>query len=79
MYSWNRGGGAIPKKAKGKNSAKLTIPSVVPEDEGEYYCVGEKFGHCAKADNIVLTVDGEIIVQCRNYVAIGFYIMVCFK
>ena len=77
-YSWHRvdGGGDddIQKKAKGKKSAKLIIPSVVPEDEGEYYCIAERYGHCGKADKIKLTVDGEMIIQCNyRHIATGFY------
>ena len=59
-YTWHRVGGDIQKKAKGKNAATLIIPSVVPEDEGEYYCKGVQFGHCAESKKINLTVDGEM-------------------
>ena len=61
-YLWHRVGGDIQKKAKRKNSAKLIIPSVVPEDEGEYYCMAEQFGHCAESNRIMLWIDGEKIV-----------------
>ena len=47
---------------------KLLIPRVVPEDEGEYYCMAEQYGHCAVSSRIMLVVDGEKIVQCMRHV-----------
>ena len=50
---------AIGKRSRGRKPGKLTIPNVVPEDEGEYYCRAKQFGHCAESNKIMLTVDGE--------------------
>ena len=62
-YSWHRVGGDIHKKANRKNATTLIIPTVVPEDEGEYYCMAEQHGHCAESTKIILRVDGKKIVQ----------------
>ena len=64
MYLWYRVDGDLPQRAIGKMStrkkpAELTIPSVVPDDEGEYYCRAKQYGHCAESNKIMLTVDGE--------------------
>ena len=64
QYMWYRVDGDLPQRATGKRStgkkpAKLTIPSVVPDDEGEYYCRARQYGHCAESNKITLTVDGE--------------------
>ena len=64
QYLWYRVDGDLPQRAIGKRSigtkpAKLTIPSVVPEDEGKYYCMAEKYGHCSESNKIILIVDGE--------------------
>ena len=64
QYIWYRVDGDLPQRAIGKRStgkkpAKLTIPSVVPDDEGEYYCRARQYGHCSESNKIMLTVDGE--------------------
>ena len=58
-YQWHRVGGSIPEKSIGNESRELTIPRVVPEDEGLYYCMGFHFGHCAVSNNATVIVDGE--------------------
>ena len=60
-YSWHRVDGVIPTKAVGEHSEKLVIPSVVAADEGQYYCITEMFGHCAKSNSATVNVDGEEI------------------
>jgi len=60
-YSWHRVGGSVPSKSSGQNSNRLTIPRVVPADEGEYYCLAEFLGHCAESNKAVVTVDGKKI------------------
>ena len=58
-FQWHRVGGSIPKKSIGNESQELTIPRVVPEDEGLYYCASFQFGHCAVSNNATVMVDGE--------------------
>ena len=66
-YSWHRVGGSVPSKSSGQNSNRLTIPRVVPADEGQYYCIAESFGHCAKSNEAAVMVDGEkIALSCIN-------------
>ena len=72
-YSWYRVNGDLPqrairKRSRGTKPAKLTIPKVVPKDEGEYYCMAEQHGHCAESNKVMLTVDGEKIVQYIRHV-----------
>ena len=60
-YQWHRSDGDIPMKSIGINSQQLTIPRVIPPDQGEYYCIGTLFGHCAVSNHAKVTVDGEKI------------------
>ena len=62
-YTWDRDGNDIPAKSAGQYSNKLTIPKVVPADEGRYYCIAKQFGHCATSNMVKVTVDGEKISQ----------------
>ena len=63
-YSWHRVDGDIPAKSTGVHSSELTIPWFGLADEGQFYCIIKKFGHCGKTDNITLTLDGE---NCTSY------------
>ena len=46
---------------------KLTIPSIVPEDQGMYYCTGRWFdSHCAKSNHVTVETDGEKITTLKN-------------
>ena len=58
-YSWHRVDGDIPSHSSGQNTSTLTIHRIVPADEGEYYCMGTQFGHCAKSDKVNVTVNGK--------------------
>ena len=58
-YSWHRVDGDIPPHSSGQNSSTLTIYSIVPANEGEYYCMGIGHGHCAKSNIVNVTVNGK--------------------
>ena len=59
-FLWHRVGGNISAKSIGQESSRLTIPNVVPEDEGQYYCESERHDiHCAVSNRVYLRVDGE--------------------
>ena len=58
-YSWHRVDGDIPAHSSGQNSRTLTIHRIVPADEGEYYCMGTKLGHCAKSNIVNVRVNGK--------------------
>ena len=58
-YSWHRVDGDIPPHSSGQNSSTLTIHRIVPADEGEYYCMGTQFGHCAKSHIVEVIVNGK--------------------
>ena len=58
-YSWHRVDGDIPPHSSGQNTSILTIHRIVPADEGEYYCMGTQFGHCAKSNKVNVTVNGK--------------------
>ena len=66
-YQWHRFGGIVPAKSIGTDSARLTIPEVVPEDQGKYFCTAMQFGHCAESNNATVTVDGKKITLCKGY------------
>ena len=59
VYSWHRVDGDIPAHSSGQNTSTLTIYRIVPADEGEYYCMGALFGHCAKSDTVKVRVNGK--------------------
>ena len=63
-YTWHRIGGDIPVNSSEKTNCKLTILRFGLADEGEYYCMPEVFGHCAKSNTVTLTLDGE---KVKNY------------
>ena len=65
-FLWHRVSGKIPAKCSGQESRRLTIPNVVPEDEGQYYCTARRHGiHCSKSKSVHLKVDGEKTVPCN--------------
>jgi len=78
-YQWHRVGSQIPAKAMVVND-KLTIPSIVPEDQGQYYCTGRQFQwHCAESNHVTVKTDGEKIMALKNKIftmktSYGFYI-----
>ena len=57
-YSWHRVDGDLPSSSTGQDTNRLTIHRVVPADEGQYYCLGTAFGHCAVSDNVIVIVEG---------------------
>ena len=59
-YQWHRVSGQIPAKAVVVKD-DLTIPSIVPEDQGQYYCTSIQFGHCAESNHVTVETDGEKI------------------
>ena len=60
-YQWYRVSGQIPAKAVAVKN-KLTIPNIVPEDQGQYYCMGFRFlVHCAESNHVTVKTDGEKI------------------
>ena len=61
-YQWHRSGGTIPAKSMGNESQQLTIPRVVPADQGEYYCVATLFSHCVVSNHAIVMVDGKKIL-----------------
>ena len=58
-YSWHRVDGDIPAHSSGQKTSTLTIHRIVPADEGEYYCMGTKFGHCANSNKVEVIVNGK--------------------
>ena len=66
-YQWHRFGGNVPAKSIGADSAQLTIPEVVPEDQGKYFCMAVLYGHCAESNHVTVTVDGKKITPCKGY------------
>ena len=38
-YTWLKKGGVLPSRAKGVNSAYMTISSLKPNDSGDYQCI----------------------------------------
>ena len=59
QYSWFRDNGDIPSSASGQNTNTLTLHDVVLADEGEYYCIVSQFGHCARSNNVMVSVRGK--------------------
>ena len=66
-YSWHRVDGDIPAHSSGQNTSTLTIHRIVPADEGEYYCMGTWFGHCAESDKVNVRVNGKEITLPHMY------------
>ena len=60
-YSWHHVNGTVPSHASGQNTNMLTLHRVVPADEGQYYCTASWYGHCARSDNVMVMVEGNII------------------
>ena len=80
-YSWHRVDGDIPPHSSGQNTSTLTIHRIVPADEGEYYCMGTMFGHCAKSDKVNVSVNGKetTVTHMYNCLAIvNFYNRITF-
>ena len=74
-YSWHRVDGDIPLHSSGQNSRTLTIHRIVPADEGEYYCMGTVFGHCAKSNKAKVIVNGKKLYHTTTYaLAIAVYL-----
>ena len=66
-YQWHRFGGNVPAKSIGTDSAQLTIPKFVPEDQGKYFCTAVLHGHCAESNHATVTANGKKITLCKGY------------
>ena len=62
-YQWKKvGSDSLPDTASGENSAKLTITSITPSDDGLYYCiVMNQWGNIAQSDNATVNVLCELV------------------
>ena len=65
-FSWHRINGVLPMRSSGQNTNKLTIHNVVKADEGEYYCMGIQFKHCAVSNNAMVVVNGKEMICCAH-------------
>ena len=65
VYQWRkRGSSSLPIKVSGFNGAVLTIPNLVPSDEGVYYCsVTNEWGNSVRSDDVTLTIIGMLILK----------------
>ena len=61
MYLWKKNGkNRLPDKALGHRSTLLTIPNLMENDTGEYYCtVTNEWGISVRSKYITLTVQGN--------------------
>ena len=59
-YLWERNGtNRLPDKALGYRSTILTIPNLMENDSGQYYCtVTNEWGNSVKSEFITLTIQG---------------------
>ena len=59
-YQWRkRDSSSLPNKVSGVNGAVLTIPNLVPSDEGVYYCtVTNEWGRSKRSIDVTLSVQG---------------------
>ena len=62
-YQWMKvGTDSLPDTASGRNSANLTIKSIVPTDGGLYYCiVMNQWGNMVLSDNATVNVLCELM------------------
>ena len=58
-YSWHRVGGSVPSKSIGQNNGTLTIPRIIPYDNGMYYCVAKKEEISVESNEALVKVNGE--------------------
>ena len=59
VYQWRKSGSLIPNKVSGVNGTVLTIPDLVPSDEGVYYCtVTNEWDNSVRSNNVTLSVKG---------------------
>ena len=59
VYQWKTNGSSIPNKVSGVNGTVLTIPDLVPSDEGVYYCtVTNEWDNSVRSNNVTLSVKG---------------------
>ena len=72
-YSWHRVDVDLPPSSTGQNTNRLTLHNVVQADEGQYYCMGIAFGHCAVSNKARVIVEGIKIsyLICMAYVYIN--------
>ena len=75
-YSWHRVDSDIPPHSSGQNSSIFTIHRITPTDEGNYYCMVARFGHCAKSNNITVIVTSKkyfVAIQVFNQITLSCY------
>ena len=59
VYQWRKKDSSLPNKVSGVNGAVLTIPNLVPSDEGVYYCtVTNEWGRSERSNDVTLSVFG---------------------
>ena len=61
MYLWEKDTkNKLPNKAIGHKSTMLTIPNLMEDDEGQYYCtVTNEWGNSVESEYITLTIQGN--------------------
>lgn len=61
VYLWEKKGrNRLPNKVAGRRSTMLTIPNLMEDDEGQYYCtVTNEWGNSVRSGFVTLTVQGN--------------------
>ena len=61
IYLWEKNGrNSLPNKVSGHRSTMLTIPNLMEDDEGQYYCtVTNEWGNSVRSEYVTLTVQGN--------------------
>ena len=77
QYSWFRINGDIPSSSSGQNTNTLTLRNVVSADEGEYYCIAALSRHCARSNNVMVSVRGKRNVLCAVKFSMGLLEGIC--
>ena len=60
-YMWKKNGrNRLPNKISGHNNTMLTIPNLMEDDEGQYYCsVTNEWDNSVRSEYVTLTVQGN--------------------
>ena len=61
IYLWKKNGkNKLPDKVSSHRSTTLTIPNLMKNDEGQYYCtVTNEWGNSVRSGYVTLTVQGN--------------------
>ena len=61
IYLWEKDSrNKLPNKVIGHKSTMLTIPNLMEDDEGQYYCtVTNEWGNSVRSEFITLTIQGN--------------------